>query len=29
MQQMMLELPAWAAGFPLKSKPAVMQRYGK
>jgi hypothetical protein len=29
MRQMMLTPPAWAAGFPLHSKPELMRRYGK
>jgi len=29
MRQIMLSPPAWAKGFPLKAKPAIMQRYGK
>jgi DNA polymerase len=29
MRAMMLGRPAWAAGFPLKAKPQIMQRYGK
>jgi DNA-binding FadR family transcriptional regulator len=29
MEQMMRELPAWAAGFPLFAKCAIMERYGK
>jgi DNA polymerase len=29
LRQIMLAAPAWAAGFPLMAKPAIMQRYGK
>jgi DNA polymerase len=29
MQEIMETLPAWAAGFPLKAKVEIMQRYGK
>lgn len=29
MEKMMTTVPAWAAGLPLKAKPAIMQRYGK
>ena len=29
MQRLMLQPPAWAVGFPLHSKPALMKRYGK
>jgi DNA polymerase len=28
-RELMLRVPAWAAGFPLKAKPQIMQRYGK
>jgi len=29
METIMRTPPAWAAGFPLVAKPAIMERYGK